>query len=82
VALAKGFKGALAETNEPIPVGNENTPNLSSFYYLHQAIEVFVLRVESTPTILHPFIDRDGVLMAIDLKRFQLVCQIRLLGQA
>src|SRR6266487_1289791 len=82
VAFAKGFKVAITEMDESIPVGNDNTPDLPKFYHLHEAIELFALVIETTANVLHPFIDPDGMLVAISLQRFDLICQIGLLGYA
>jgi hypothetical protein len=65
--FTESFKVALAETDEPISMGNDKTPNLSKFHHLHQAIEVFAFVVEATTNISHPFIDLDGMLVAIRL---------------
>ena len=78
--FAKGFKVAIAETHEPISVGKNNAADLSKFDHLHEAIELFALVVETTANVLHPFIDLDGMLVAVDLQRFHLIHQIRLLS--
>ena len=82
MSLAEGFKVAISETDESIPVSDDHTPNLSKFYHLHEPIELFALVIESTATILHPFIDLDGMLFAVRFKCIDLIHEIGLLCNA
>src|SRR5258708_39567672 len=80
VPFADGFKIAIAEPHESIPMSNENAPNLSKFYHLHEPIKLCAFVVETTANILHPFIDLERMLVTVDLKCLHLIDKIRLLG--
>ena len=51
----------------------------SQLDHLHESIELLTLVVQATATIRHPLIDRDGLLLAVGLKRMNLISQIRFL---
>src|SRR5258708_6740211 len=77
--LTEGFKVAIAETHEPIPMSDHKTSDLSQFYHFHQPIELLAFVVEATANILHPFIDPNRMLFTRHLKRFHLIGKIRFL---